>query len=51
MVAGEADARADALVTDFICHVLESWLLAQHTYWSIGRGLPMRKHAENPSSV
>jgi hypothetical protein len=31
MVAGEADAQADALVTDFICHVLESWLLAQHT--------------------
>lgn len=35
----EAYARADAPVTDFICHVLESWVLAQHTYWSIGRGL------------
>jgi hypothetical protein len=35
----EADARADAPVKDFVCHVLESWVLAQHTYWSIGRGL------------
>ena len=35
----EADARADAPVTDFVRHVLESWVLAQHTYWSIGRGL------------
>jgi len=35
----EADARADAPVTDFVCHILESWVLAQHTYWSIGRGL------------
>jgi hypothetical protein len=35
----EADAPADAPVKDFVCHVIESWVLAQHTYWSIGRGL------------
>jgi hypothetical protein len=35
----EADVRADKPVKEFICHVIESWVLAQHTYWSIGRGL------------
>jgi hypothetical protein len=35
----EADARLHGPVPDFIRHVLESWVLAQHTYWSVGRGL------------
>ncbi len=35
----EAGAREDAPARDFIRHVLESWVLAQHAYWSIGRGL------------
>lgn len=35
----EADARATSPAKDFIRHVLESWVLAQHVYWSIGRGL------------
>ena len=36
---GEAKARSVSPVRDFVRHVLESWVLAQHTYWSIGRGL------------
>ena len=35
----EAKARSDFPVRDFVRHVLESWVLAQHTYWSVGRGL------------
>jgi hypothetical protein len=35
----EAGARVDAPARDFLRHVLESWVLAQHAYWSIGRGL------------
>jgi hypothetical protein len=35
----EADIRADHTVADFLRHVLESWVLAQHVYWSVGRGL------------
>jgi hypothetical protein len=35
----EADARADGTVQEFVRHVLESWVLAQHAYWSVGRGL------------
>ena len=36
---GEATARSASPVRDFVRHVLESWVLAQHTYWSVGRGL------------
>lgn len=35
----EARAHSDSPVRDFVRHVLESWVLAQHTYWSVGRGL------------
>jgi hypothetical protein len=35
----EARARLGAPARDFIRHALESWVLAQHAYWSIGRGL------------
>ena len=35
----EASARADSSVAEFLQHVLESWVLAQHSYWSVGRGL------------
>ena len=35
----EAAARTGTPAKDFIRHVLESWVLAQHAYWSIGRGL------------
>ena len=35
----EATARSVSPVRDFVRHVLESWVLAQHTYWSVGRGL------------
>jgi hypothetical protein len=24
---------------DFVKHILESWIFAQHVYWSVGRGL------------
>lgn len=30
---------AEAPALDFISHILESWVLAQNTYWSVGRGL------------
>lgn len=35
----ETEIRADKPVRNFVCPVIESWVLAQHTYWSIGRGL------------
>lgn len=36
---GEAEARENSAPGDFMRHVLESWVLAQHVYWSVGRGL------------
>src|SRR5439155_3073910 len=35
----EVAARADEPVRAFLRHVFESWILAQHVYWSVGRGL------------
>ena len=35
----EAEARESVPPRDFLRHVLESWVLAQHVYWSVGRGL------------
>lgn len=35
----EAAVRTHASAPEFIRHVLESWVLAQHAYWSVGRGL------------
>jgi hypothetical protein len=35
----EAEAWGDHSIKDFVRHVLESWVLAQHVYWSVGRGL------------
>lgn len=35
----EAKVREDLPVEEFIRHVFESWILAQHVYWSVGRGL------------
>lgn len=35
----QAQARAQSSVPEFMRHVLESWVLAQHGYWSVGRGL------------
>lgn len=35
----EARAYSDSSVPDLVRHILESWVLAQHTYWSVGRGL------------
>ena len=35
----EATAHSVAPARDFVRHVLEVWVLAQHTYWSVGRGL------------
>lgn len=35
----EETARSESTVHDFVRHVLESWVLAQHTYWSVSRGL------------
>lgn len=32
-------ARSGSSVPDFMRYVLESWVIAQHTYWSVGRGL------------
>jgi hypothetical protein len=35
----EAAVRKEAPVEDFLRHIFESWILAQHVYWSVGRGL------------
>lgn len=35
----EVAARARTSVPEFMRHVLEAWVLAQHGYWSVGRGL------------
>jgi hypothetical protein len=35
----EFQQRHEARPFEFVKHVLESWLFAQHTYWSVGRGL------------
>jgi hypothetical protein len=35
----EAAARSGGTVHEFVRHILESWVLAQHAYWSVGRGL------------
>ena len=35
----EAKAHLNSRICDFVRHLLESWVLAQHTYWSVGRGL------------
>jgi hypothetical protein len=35
----EAEVRKHGPVEEFLRHVFESWILAQHVYWSVGRGL------------
>jgi hypothetical protein len=35
----EVEVQKDYSVQEFLRHVFESWVLAQHVYWSIGRGL------------
>jgi hypothetical protein len=35
----ETEVRKDHSVREFLRHVVESWVLAQHVYWSVGRGL------------
>jgi hypothetical protein len=35
----EAEAWGAASTKSFVGHILESWVLAQHVYWSVGRGL------------
>lgn len=35
----EAEAWGDSSVQSFVQHIIESWVLAQHVYWSVGRGL------------
>jgi hypothetical protein len=35
----EAEAWGGGSIKSFVRHILESWVLAQHVYWSVGRGL------------
>ena len=35
----EAAARSNSPIPEFVRYVLEAWVLAQHTYWSVRRGL------------
>lgn len=35
----EAASRAGDSIEEFLRHVFESWVLAQHAHWSVGRGL------------
>jgi len=34
-----ARQAAAGSIDEFVRHVIESWVLAQHAYWSVGRGL------------
>lgn len=35
----ETEVLKQGSAVDFIRHVIEYWVLAQHVYWSVGRGL------------
>jgi hypothetical protein len=35
----QAIAFSDGPIADLVQHILETWILAQHVYWSVGRGL------------
>ncbi len=35
----DADAWKDLTPSEFLTRVIEVWILAQHSYWSVGRGL------------
>jgi hypothetical protein len=35
----ETEVRKSGPVHEYLRHVFESWVLAQHVYWSVGRGL------------
>ena len=35
----EASVRRDGAPDQFLIHVFESWIIAQHAYWAVGRGL------------
>ena len=39
LAAGDLDRLGDETPQRFLQHVIESWVIAQHTYWSVGRGL------------
>jgi hypothetical protein len=38
-VAREANARRSAPARELVRHVIETWAIAQHVYWAVGRGL------------
>ena len=35
----EAEAWSQTTTRAFLHHIIESWVIAQHVYWSVGRGL------------
>jgi len=35
----EAQGWGELTPAGFVCHMLEIWIMAQHAYWSVGRGL------------
>lgn len=39
MAAADIKRLGDGTPARFLSHVIESWIIAQHTYWSVGRGL------------
>ena len=39
LAAADLERLGDGTPDCFIAHVIESWIIAQHTYWSVGRGL------------
>ena len=39
LAAADLKRLGDGTPARFLSHVIESWLVAQHTYWSVGRGL------------
>lgn len=39
LAAADLDRLAVGTPARLLSHVIESWIIAQHTYWSVGRGL------------
>lgn len=39
LAAADLGRLGDGTPERFLSHVIESWIVAQHTYWSVGRGL------------
>lgn len=46
--AGQAATRAELPAAVLVEHVIEAWILAQHAYWAVGRGLQDARRRVKP---